>query len=217
MKLGKIRLGLTYDDVLLVPQKSDVVPSQVNIQTFLTPEIPLNIPILSAAMDTVTEASMAIAMAREGGLGFIHKNMTIEDQAKQVELVKRNESGMISNPIVLHPNNTIKDADALLRQYKISGLPVVDEKGKLVGIVTNRDLKYLKVDDTKICEVMTKDNLITAKLGTSLEEAAKILWQHRIEKLPIVDEDFILKGLITSKDIDNAKTFPTPARILKDG
>jgi IMP dehydrogenase len=215
MKLGKIRLGLTYDDVLLVPQKSDVVPSQVNIQTFLTPEIPLNIPILSAAMDTVTEASMAIAMAREGGLGFIHKNMTIEDQAKQVELVKRNESGMISNPIVLHPNNTIKDADALLRQYKISGLPVVDEKGKLVGIVTNRDLKYLKVDDTKICEVMTKDNLITAKLGTSLEEAAKILWQHRIEKLPIVDEDFILKGLITSKDIDNAKTFPNACKDSK--
>lgn len=212
MKTEKIRLGLTFDDVLLVPQKSAVVPSAVDIKTFLTPEIPLNIPIVSAAMDTVTESSMAIALAREGGIGFIHKNMTIDAQAKEVELVKRNESGMIANPIVLKAQNTIRDADALLRQYHISGLPIVDDDGKLVGIVTNRDLKYFKVDDTPIYQIMTKEKLVTAKVGTSLEEASKILWEHRIEKLPIVDEDFHLKGLITSKDIDNAKTFPNACK-----
>ena len=212
MKTEKIRLGLTFDDVLLVPQKSAVVPSAVDIKTFLTPEIPLNIPIVSAAMDTVTESSMAIALAREGGIGFIHKNMTIDAQAKEVELVKRNESGMIANPIVLKAQNTIRDADALLRQYHISGLPIVDDDGKLVGIVTNRDLKYFKVDDTPIYQIMTKEKLVTAKVGTTLEEASKILWEHRIEKLPIVDEDFHLKGLITSKDIDNAKTFPNACK-----
>lgn len=212
MKTEKIRLGLTFDDVLLVPQKSAVVPSAVDIKTFLTPEIPLNIPIVSAAMDTVTESSMAIALAREGGIGFIHKNMTIDAQAKEVELVKRNESGMIANPIVLKAQNTIRDADALLRQYHISGLPIVDDDGKLVGIVTNRDLKYFKVDDTPIYQIMTKEKLVTAKVGTSLEEASKILWEHRIEKLPIVDQDFHLKGLITSKDIDNAKTFPNACK-----
>lgn len=212
MKTENLRLGLTFDDVLLVPQKSSVLPSEVNVETYLTPEIKLNIPILSAAMDTVTESGMAIALAREGGIGFVHKNMSIEQQAKEVELVKRNESGMISNPIVLKPYNTIQDAEELLKQYKISGLPVVDDNGKLVGIVTNRDLKYFKVDDTPISNIMTKDNLVTAKLGTSLEQASKILWEHRIEKLPIVDENFILKGLITSKDIDNAKTFPNACK-----
>jgi IMP dehydrogenase len=215
MKLDKLRLGLTFDDVLLVPQKSTVLPKEVCIKTMLTKNIELNVPIVSAAMDTVTESDMAIAMAREGGIGFIHKNMSIEEQAKQVELVKRNESGMISNPITLKPDSTLIDASLLLAHFKISGLPVIDEKGKLVGIITNRDLKYLKIDKTPVKEVMTKDNLVTAKLGTSLEEAAKILWVHRIEKLPIVDENGILKGLITSKDIDNAQTFPNATKDSK--
>ncbi len=215
MKIQNIRLGLTYDDVLLVPQESDVVPSEVSIQTNLTPNIVLNIPIVSAAMDTVTESGMAIAMAREGGLGFIHKNMSIEDQAKQVEMVKRNESGMISDPITLRPYNTLTDADNLLSQYHISGLPVIDDNGKLVGIITNRDLKYFPIDDTPVSKVMTKENLVTAKLGTSLEEAAKILWEHRIEKLPIIDNNGKLKGLITSKDIDNAKNYPNACKDIK--
>jgi IMP dehydrogenase len=215
MKLDKLRLGLTFDDVLLVPQKSTVLPKEVCIKTMLTKNIELNVPIVSAAMDTVTESDMAIAMAREGGIGFIHKNMSIEEQAKQVELVKRNESGMISNPITLKPDSTLIDASLLLAHFKISGLPVIDEKGKLVGIITNRDLKYLKIDKTPVKEVMTKNNLVTAKLGTSLEEAAKILWVHRIEKLPIVDENGILKGLITSKDIDNAQTFPNATKDSK--
>jgi IMP dehydrogenase len=215
MKLDKLRLGLTFDDVLLVPQKSTVLPKEVCIKTMLTKNIELNVPIVSAAMDTVTESDMAIAMAREGGIGFIHKNMSIEEQAKQVELVKRNESGMISNPITLKPDSTLIDASLLLAHFKISGLPVIDEKGKLVGIITNRDLKYLKIDKTPVKDVMTKDNLVTAKLGTSLEEAAKILWVHRIEKLPIVDENGILKGLITSKDIDNAQTFPNATKDSK--
>ena len=212
MKLANIPLGLTYDDILLIPQKSDVIPSQVSLKTYLTPEISLNIPIVSAAMDTVTEHSLAIALAREGGLGMIHKNMSIEEQKKQVELVKRNESGMVTDPITLHPEETVRRAEELLAQYKISGLPVVDEKGKLVGIVTNRDLRYLSEKETPVCEVMTKDGLITAKPGVSLEQAAKILWQHRIEKLPIVDGDFHLVGLITSKDIDNRKNFPNAAK-----
>jgi IMP dehydrogenase len=212
MKLNNLRLGLTFDDVLLVPQKSEVLPKEVALKTRLTKNIELNIPILSAAMDTVTESEMAIAMAREGGLGFIHKNMAIEEQAKQVELVKRNESGMISNPITLRPDNTLLEASLILAQYKISGLPVIDEKGKLVGIITNRDIKYLKIDNTPVKEVMTKEKLITAELGTSLDEAAKILWEHRIEKLPIVDKNGILKGLITSKDIDNAKTYPNACK-----
>lgn len=212
MKMKNVRLGLTYDDVLLVPQRSSVVPSEVSLKSFLTPDIPLNIPIVSAAMDTVTESGLAIAIAREGGLGFIHKNMAIEDQAKQVELVKRNESGMITDPITLNPENTLKDADATLAEYKISGLPVVDKDGKLLGIITNRDLKYFPIDDTPVYKVMTKEKLVTAKLGTSLEEAARILWEHRIEKLPIVDKDGRLCGLITSKDIDNAKNYPNACK-----
>jgi len=216
MKLSNLKLGLTFDDVLLVPQKSAVIPNQVDLRTHLTPEIELNIPIVSAAMDTVTESKMAIALAREGGVGFIHKNMAIEDQAKEVELVKRNESGMISNPITLNQDSTTKEAEDLLNLYRISGLPVVDKEGRLVGIVTNRDLKYCKISDEEpVTSVMSKEKLVTAKLGTSLEEASKILWQHRIEKLPIVDEHGFLKGLITSKDIDNAKTYPNSCKDSK--
>jgi IMP dehydrogenase len=212
MKLDGIRLSLTYDDILLVPQKSEVVPSEVSLKTHLTPGIELNIPIVSAAMDTVTEAPLAIALAREGGIGMIHKNMAIEDQKKQVELVKRNESGMISDPITLHPYQTIAEAEELLHQYHISGLPVVDDSGKLVGIVTNRDLRYHQVDDTPVKEVMTKDHLVTGVEGITLEQAQDILWKHRIEKLPIVNKDGKLVGLITSKDIDNKKNFPLASK-----
>ncbi len=208
----KTQLGLTFDDILLIPQMSEVMPSEVDIRTRLTRKIFLNIPILSAAMDTVTEYEMAIAMAREGGIGFIHKNMTIEEQAHQVDLVKRSESGMIINPITLSIDSTTFEAETILRQYKISGLPVVDHENRLLGIVTNRDLKYLEVDDTPVSTVMTKAGLITAKMGTTLAEAKKILWEHRIEKLPIVDDDFHLKGLITSKDIDNVIQYPSACK-----
>lgn len=214
MNFSKIRLGLTYDDILLVPQKSDVVPSSVDLRTYLTPEIRLNVPLVSAAMDTVTEAKLAIALARQGGIGMIHKNMPIEDQANQVRQVKRNESGMISDPVRLHPENTISEAAKICAEYHISGVPVVDHNNKLVGIITNRDMKYFPLDDTPISGIMTKEHLITAKLGTSLEEASRILWEHRIEKLPIVDDGYHLVGLITSKDIDNAKQYPNAA---KDG
>jgi IMP dehydrogenase len=208
----KIRVGLTFDDVLLVPASSEVIPSDVSLKTMLTKNISLNIPIVSAAMDTVTEYEMAIAIAREGGLGFIHKNMSIENQADQVDLVKRSESGMIINPITLSVNSTTKEAEIILKRYRISGLPVVDESNKLLGIVTNRDLKYLKTDETPVTEVMTKKGLITAKIGTKLEEAKAILWKHRIEKLPIVDDNYILKGLITSKDIDNVVMYPNACK-----
>jgi len=204
----ELRTALTFDDVLLVPHRSSVLPSAVSLQTRLTNKIRLNIPILSAAMDTVTEYQMAIAMAREGGIGFIHKNMTIEEQAHQVDLVKRSESGMIIDPITLSIHSTIREAQAILKQYRISGLPIVDETNTLLGIVTNRDLKYMDVDDTPVSRIMTKEGLITAKVGTSLEEAKKVLWEHRIEKLPIVDEQYKLKGLITSKDIDNVIQYP---------
>lgn len=205
--------GLTFDDVLLIPQHSDVLPANVSLKTKLTPTITLNVPIVSAAMDTVTEAEMAIALARQGGIGFIHKNMSVECQAAQVDKVKRNESGMISDPITLDPNATIAHAEELLARYKISGLPVVDKNGILKGIITNRDLKYLVGQgDTLVKEVMTKRNLVTAPQGTSLAEAKRILWQHRIEKLPIVDEKGHLKGLITSKDIDNAVNYPNACK-----
>jgi len=210
-----IPLGLTFDDVLLVPQQSSILPNNVSIQTKLTNNIILNVPIVSSAMDTVTEYKMAIAMAREGGLGFIHKNMTIEEQAKQVDLVKRSESGMITDPITLSIKSTTKEAEAILKQYHISGLPVVDQDNHLLGIVTNRDLKYLKMDDTPVSEVMTKVGLVTAKRGTGLEEAKHILWKHRIEKLPIVDEEFCLCGLITSKDIDNVVNYPNACKDKK--
>ena len=204
--------GLTFDDVLLIPMESDVLPTEVSLKASLTDTIELNVPILSAAMDTVTEAEMAIAIAREGGLGFIHKNMSVEEQVAQVDKVKRNESGMISDPVTLSLSATIRDAEALLAKYKISGLPVVDEGGVLKGIITNRDLKYLPIDDTPVVDVMTKDKLVTAKVGTSLETAKKILWQNRIEKLLIVDDDYKLKGLITSKDIDNAVNYPNACK-----
>ena len=200
--------GLTYDDVLLVPQASDVLPADINLKTKLTPTIEMNIPIVSAAMDTVTESKMAIALARQGGIGFIHKNMSIEDQATEVDIVKRSESGMIYRPVILNVNSTLKQVEEILSKYKVSGLPVVDDNGKLLGIITNRDLKYLELDDTMVSEVMTKENLITAKEGTSLDEAKKILQKYKIEKLPIVDDNFKLKGLITSKDIDNVGKYP---------
>jgi IMP dehydrogenase len=210
-----LREGLTFDDVLLVPQKSEILPSEVSLKTRLTNKIILNIPILSAAMDTVTTSRMAIAIAREGGLGFIHKNMTIEEQSHQVDIVKRSESGMILNPITLPINSTAKEAERILSLYRISGLPIVDDNNKLMGIVTNRDLKYLKETDCLVTEIMTKDNLVTGKRGTTLEEARYILWKHRIEKLPIVDDDYKLVGLITSKDIDNVIQYPNATKYEK--
>ena len=214
-KINSIIEGLIFDDVLLLPQKSKVTPSDIDLTTNLTKNIKLNIPVLSAAMDTVTESKMAIAVAREGGIGFIHKNMSIERQAEQVDIVKRNESGIITNPITLSPDQTTRDAELILKTYKISGLPVVDENKKLLGIITNRDLKYLKTDETPVTKVMTKDNLVTGTITTTLDEAKQILWQHRIEKLPIVDKDYKLIGLITSKDIDNLIEYPNAAKDYK--
>lgn len=212
MKFDDVRQGLTYDDVLLVPQYSEVVGMQIDIKTHLTKNIVLNIPIVSAAMDTVTESKMAIALAREGGLGFIHKNMSIEDQAHEVDLVKKNESGMITHPIVLKGEHTVKEAAEIMENYKISGLPIVDDNNVLQGIITNRDVKYLKIDDTPVSKVMTKMPLLTAPQGTTLDEAKEILWENRIEKLPIVDKENHLIGLLTSKDIDNAKNFPNACK-----
>jgi len=213
LDLENLETGLTFDDLLLVPLKSDVLPRDVSLKTRLIKDIYLNVPIVSAAMDTVTESKLAIALAREGGLGFIHKNMSIEDQAHEVELVKRNESGMISNPITLSPDNTLSDAEELLNQYKISGLPIIDKGHHLLGIITNRDIKYKEKDsDVKVSEIMTRESLVTAKVGITLDEAKEILWEHRIEKLPIVDEENVLVGLITSKDIDNAKDFPNATK-----
>ena len=210
---GKIlKEGYTFDDVLLVPQKSEVLPNEVSLKTQLTKKITLNVPILSAAMDTVTEAPTAIALARQGGIGMIHKNMPIEEQTKQVDMVKRNESGMISNPITLSPNSTIAEADSILGTYKISGLPVIDENEKLIGILTNRDMKYRPIDDTLVKDIMTKEKLITGKIGTTLEEAKKILLSNRIEKLPIVDDEGKLKGLITIKDIDGVVNYPNACK-----
>ena len=210
---GKIvKEAITFDDVLLIPAESHVLPQDINLKTKLTKKITLNVPILSAAMDTVTEADLAIALARQGGLGFIHKNMTIEEQAKEVDKVKRNESGMIKDPITLTKDCTLADADELMGQYKISGLPVIEEDGKLIGIITNRDLKYRKDYDTPVIDVMTKENLITAPVGTGLEEAKEILISNRIEKLPIVDENGYLKGLITIKDIDKIVEYPNACK-----
>ncbi len=207
-----IREGLTFDDVLLVPQKSDVLPAKVNLQTKLTKNITLNIPIVSAAMDTVTESKLAIALARQGGIGFIHKNMGIEEQAHQVELVKRSMSGMIMDPITVKKDTSLKAVESLLSQYKISGLPVVDDDNKLVGIVTNRDLKYLELNDDPVERYMKKDNIVTGKVGITLDEAKKILWEHRVEKLPILDDLGHVVGLITSKDIDNASDYPNACK-----
>ena len=207
-----MKTGLTFDDVLLVPQYSEILPSEVNISTFLTKNIKLNVPIVSAAMDTVTESAMAIAMAREGGLGFIHKNMSIENQAAEVDKVKRHENGMILNPVTVSKEDTLIDVEKICRRYHISGLPVVDSNRHLVGMITRRDIKYLTIDSTKVEAVMTKDNLITAQVGTSLEEAKMILWKNRIEKLPIVDNQYRLVGLITSKDIDNIGNHPNACK-----
>lgn len=207
-----MKTGLTFDDVLLVPQYSEILPSEVNISTFLTQNIKLNVPIVSAAMDTVTESAMAIAMAREGGLGFIHKNMSIENQAAEVDKVKRHENGMIINPVTVSKEDTLIDVEKICQRYHISGLPVVDSDRHLVGMITRRDIKYLNIDSTKVEAVMTKDNLITAQVGTSLEEAKMILWKNRIEKLPIVDNQYRLVGLITSKDIDNIGNHPNACK-----
>ncbi len=204
--------GLTFDDVLLVPRKSDVLPSDIDLKTKLTKKITLNIPLLSAAMDTVTESELAIAMAREGGAGTIHKNMSIEAQADQVERVKRSENGVITNPFFLHPDNYVYEADELMGKYKISGVPICDENGRLVGIITNRDLRFLPSYNIHISDVMTKENLLTTREGTTLEEAKEILCRAKVEKLPIVDDDFHLKGLITIKDIEKASRYPNSAK-----
>ena len=204
--------GLTFDDILLVPARSNVLPRQTDISSYLTREIKLNIPFLSASMDTVTESQMAIAMAAQGGIGIIHKNMSIEKQADEVDKVKRSESGMIVNPITLTPDRTIREAEQIMSKYHISGIPVVDEKGRLVGILTNRDLRFERESNKLISQLMTKENLITAPLGTTLHEAEKILHKYRIEKLPVVDKKGIIKGLITYKDIMKKKTFPNACK-----
>ena len=203
--------GLTFDDVLLVPQRSQVLPKDVDLSTRLTDDIKLNIPLMSAAMDTVTEAPLAIAMAREGGIGIIHKNLSIEEQAAQVDRVKRSEHGVITDPFYLSPENMVTDALALMRKYKISGVPIT-RGTKLVGILTNRDLRFETNFDQPIGNVMTKENLVTAPVGTTLADAQKILGQYRVEKLPLVDEEGNLKGLITIKDIEKSIQFPNSAK-----
>ena len=209
-KFGKE--GLTYDDVLLIPAESHVLPADIDISTRLTANIRLNIPLMTAAMDTVTESRMAIAMAREGGIGVIHKNMSIEDQADQVQRVKRSESGVINDPISLTGDHLVNDALELMSKYRISGIPVVDGYGKLCGILTNRDIRFLNTYDIPIGEVMTKENLVTGHVGTTLEEAQTILRARKIEKLPLVDDKGYLKGLITIKDIEKAKKYPRAAK-----
>ncbi len=206
--------GLTFDDVLLVPAKSDVLPKDVEVNTRLTRNISLNIPIISSGMDTVTEARMAIAMAREGGLGIIHKNMTIEQQANEIDKVKRSENGIIVDPLFLSPEHTLKDVQDLMERYHISGVPIT-QQDRLVGILTNRDLRFETDLSKRIGECMTREHLITAPMGTSLNEAKEILRKHRIEKLPLVDERGHLKGLITIKDIEKAQKYPNSAKDSK--
>ncbi|MBQ8503341.1 MAG: IMP dehydrogenase [Clostridia bacterium] len=209
-----VKEGLTFDDVLLIPAESDVLPADVNLETQLTKGIRLNIPVMTAAMDTVTESRMAIAIAREGGLGVIHKNMSIEAQVQEVDKVKRSENGIITNPMFLAPDNYVYEAENLMHNYRISGVPIC-ENGKLVGILTNRDLRFLSDYNIRISEVMTKDNLVTGSEGTTLEEAKLILMKHKIEKLPLVDNNGMLKGLITIKDIEKAVQYPNSARDVK--
>ncbi len=204
--------GLTFDDVLLIPAESNVLPSDVDISTQLTKKIKLNTPVLTAAMDTVTESNMAIAIAREGGIGIIHKNMSIEAQKAQVDNVKRSENGVINNPFFLSPDNTVQEADNLMHRYRISGVPVCDENGKLVGILTNRDMRFISDYSGKIKDYMTSDGLVTSHEGTTLDEAKQILMRHKIEKLPLVDANGYLKGLITIKDIEKAVKYPNSAR-----
>jgi len=205
--------GLTFDDVLLIPAESHVLPSEVDFSTQLTRTIKLNAPILTAAMDTVTESDMAIAIAREGGVGIIHKNMSIENQADQVDRVKRSENGVIANPFFLSPDNLVREADEIMGNFRISGVPIVED-GKLVGIITNRDMRFMEDSDfdQPVKNVMTKDNLVTAPVGTTLKQAQEILREHRIEKLPLVDDNMKLKGLITIKDIEKAVRYPNSAR-----
>ena len=206
-----LKEGLTFDDVLLIPAESDVLPADIDLGTQLTKTIRLNTPVMTAAMDTVTEARMAIAIAREGGIGVVHKNMTIEAQADQVDRVKRSENGVIVNPFFLSPDHLVSDANELMGKYRISGVPICLE-GKLVGILTNRDMRFLTDFNQRIGEVMTKDNLVTAPVGTTMEDAQEILRRHRIEKLPIVDVKGYLKGLVTIKDIEKAVKYPNSAR-----
>ena len=209
-----LKTAYTFDDVLLVPNKSEVLPRDVKLYTNLTKKIKLNIPFMSASMDTVTESKMAIAMAREGGIGIIHKNMTIERQAQEVDTVKRQENGVITNPFSLSPDNILEEANTLMRKYRISGVPITKE-GKLVGIVTNRDILFETDYNKKIKEVMTSENLITAPVGTTIEEAKELLKNHKIEKLPLVDEEYNLVGLITIKDIEKTKAYPNAAKDSK--
>lgn len=207
-----LKESLTFDDILLVPSYSEIVPADVELKTRLTKKISLNMPLISSGMDTVTESEMAIAMAREGGIGVIHKNMTIEQQAKQVDRVKRSEHGVITDPFYLSPTHTLQDADNLMGHYKISGVPVVDDNLKLVGIITNRDIRFEKDFTKKIESAMTKENLITANEGISMAEALEILRRYKIEKLPLVDEQGRLKGLITIKDIEKTRSHPNAAK-----
>jgi IMP dehydrogenase len=204
--------ALTFDDVLLIPQHSQVLPKDVLLDTSLTKKIKLNIPLMSAGMDTVTESKMAIAIAREGGIGIIHKNMSIAAQAIEVDQVKRSDNGVIHNPFSLKKDNTLGEAKILAGRYKISGVPIIDDSGKLIGIITNRDMRFENDTNKKISEIMTKTNLITAKIGTSLQEARDILQKNKVEKLPLVDNNFILKGLITIKDIEKAIRYPNSAK-----
>ncbi|RUT28075.1 IMP dehydrogenase [Paenibacillus zeisoli] len=204
--------GLTFDDVLLIPRKSNVLPKEVDVSTRLSDKVKLNIPLISAGMDTVTEAALAIAIAREGGIGIIHKNMPIEQQAEEVDRVKRSESGVITNPFSLTPTHLVTDAEQVMGKFRISGVPIVDEDQKLVGILTNRDLRFIHDYNIEIKQVMTHENLVTAPVGTTLQQAEVILQQHKIEKLPLVDENNVLKGLITIKDIEKAIQFPNAAK-----
>ena len=210
-----IASGLTFDDVLLVPGRSAVLPNEVKLSTKLCADIELNIPLMSAAMDTVTEYKLAVAIAREGGIGIIHKNLSIDEQAVEVDRVKRSEHGVITEPFFLSPEHSVTDALNLMRKYKISGVPIVTESGKLVGILTNRDLRFETNFDQPISNVMTKEGLVTAPIGTTLDDAAKILGRHRIEKLPLVDENFNLKGLITIKDIEKIIQYPSASKDKK--
>lgn len=204
--------GLTFDDVLLVPNESEVLPKETNVDTYLTKKIKLRIPLMSAGMDTVTESRMAIAMAREGGIGIIHKNMSIEEQAMEVDKVKRSEHGVITDPFFLSPFHIVSDALELMERYKISGVPITNDEGKLVGIITNRDIRFEKGISKKIDEVMTKENLVTAREGISMDDALEKMKSHKIEKLPIVDDEGVLKGLITIKDIEKTIQYPNSAR-----
>ncbi|MBA9087731.1 IMP dehydrogenase [Fontibacillus solani] len=204
--------GLTFDDVLLVPRKSEVLPKEVDVSARLSSNVKLNVPLISAGMDTVTEAALAIAMAREGGVGIIHKNMPIEQQAVEVDRVKRSESGVITNPFSLTADHLVSDAEEVMGKFRISGVPIVDDEHKLIGILTNRDLRFIHDYSIKISEVMTHENLVTAPVGTTLQEAEIILQKHKIEKLPLVDENNVLKGLITIKDIEKAIQFPNAAK-----